>query len=146
MKILLVSRLSTNSEEGSMGRKNWCLGLRPLFCSQAQSGQPRGEWHAGPQKFGSKAEQMCFQPPPPLLSSGQACVFTHDLSTPLFFTAHNSEQQHFPKRPVSADLHTSAKYMATIFYRTWPCASFHSKPVFSCLFTFAEIKTVNSMS
>lgn len=43
----------------------------------------RGERRAGPQTLGSKAKQMCFQFPPPLLSSGRAGVFTHDLSAPL---------------------------------------------------------------
>lgn len=37
----LLLWVSTNSEEGSMGRKSVCLGLWPLFSSQAQSGQLR---------------------------------------------------------------------------------------------------------
>lgn len=35
-------------------------------------------------------QSRCVSSPPPLLSPGQACVFTHDLSAPLFCTAHNS--------------------------------------------------------
>lgn len=35
-------------------------------------------------------QSRCVSSPPPLFSPGQACVFTHDLNAPLFFTAHNS--------------------------------------------------------
>lgn len=62
------------------GRTSSCLW--DCFLVRRRVGS-RGERRAGPQTLGSKAEQMCFQFPPPLLSSGRAGVFTHDLSAPL---------------------------------------------------------------
>lgn len=61
------------------GRTSSCLW--DCFLVRRRVGS-RGERRAGPQTLGSKAEQMCFQFPPPLLSFGRAGVFTHDLSAP----------------------------------------------------------------
>lgn len=54
-------------------------------------------------------QSRCVSSPPPLLGPGWACVFTHDLSAPLFFTAHNSKQQYFPKQPVSVHLRSQGQ-------------------------------------
>lgn len=63
-KKLLLLWVSTNSEEGSMGRKSSCLGLWPLFSSQAQSGQLRWVacWAA---EVWIKGRADVFPAPPP---------------------------------------------------------------------------------
>lgn len=100
---LLLLWVSTDTEEGSMGSKSSFLGLWPLFCSQAESGQLR--WVACWAAEGwIKGRADVF--PVPLLSSAlhsPVCLLmtSAHLCSSQLTTASSST---FPSRPVSAHL------------------------------------------